>query len=317
MNLTRRNFLKTVGLLSVGASFFGAENFAEKKVFAAPDETKKFSYFRSAKIDKNIFRIRNAVGDLMYLVEGKNRAALIDTGIGVGDLKNYVQTLTKKPVIVLLTHGHVDHASGSIQFDEVYMNGKDNELFKQHTALETRKGYVGAVNPDLSKNLSDADYQPIDNPSRFKNLQEGMTFDLGGVHLDIFDIQGHTQGMTAILFRENKALLTGDGANMFTFLFSAETTGLKTYEKNLRQLQKVTAGKYDKIYCSHGNGDLTVDYLERLLEDLEIIFAGNDDKIPFDFMGSKAAIAFEIDANHNRLDAGIGNIVYDPARINL
>jgi len=298
MEITRRNFLKTAGILAASVGLLNPEKFFDKKVFAAQE--KNFNYFRSAKIDKNIFRIRNAVGDLMYLVEGKNRAALIDTGIGVGDLKNYVQTLTKKPVIVLLTHGHVDHASGTAQFEEIFMNSKDNELFKQHTALETRKGYVGATNPELAKNLSDADYQPLDNPSRFKNLQEGMTFDLGGVTLEIFDIQGHTQGMTAILFRENKSLLTGDGANMFTFLFSAETTGLKTYEKNLRRLKEITAKNFDKIYCSHGNGDLTVDYLDRLLEDCEIIFAGKDDKIPFEFMGSKAAIAFEIDKNHNR-----------------
>lgn len=313
MEITRRNFIKTAGIIAAGTTLFGTSELKSQKVLAASDS--KIADFRSAKIDKNVFRIKNGVGDLMYLVEGKNKAALIDTGIGIGDLKSYVQTLTDKPIFVLLTHGHVDHASGSAQFDEVYMNAKDNKLFLEHTALESRKGYTNATNPNYAKNLTDADYQPFDNPSRFKNLQEGMTFDLGGLHLDIYDIPGHTHGMVAILFRENKALLAGDGANMFTFLFLPESLGLRSYEKALRRLQKVTAKKYDKMYCSHGNGDLTIDYLERLLEDCEIIFAGKDDKVPFNFMGNKAAIAFEIDKNHNRVDAGIGNIVYDPLRI--
>ena len=43
--------------------------------------------------------------------------------------------------------------------------------------------------------------------------------------------------------------------------------------------------------------------------------AGKDDKVPFEFMGQKANIAYEIGPDHNRLDGGIGNIVYDPQRI--
>ena len=42
----------------------------------------------------------------MYLVEGSETAALIDTGMGSGDLAAYIKTLTKLPVIVLITHGH-------------------------------------------------------------------------------------------------------------------------------------------------------------------------------------------------------------------
>ena len=181
--------------------------------------------------------------------------------------------------------------------------------------LEARKGYVGGVSPAYAKCVTDADYQPVDSASRFKNLQEGMSFDLGGVHLDIYDLPGHTQGMTAILFRENKSLLAGDGANMFTFLFMPETLGLTSYKKSLQKFKKVTAGKFDKMYCSHGSGDLTVDYLDRMLENCDIILSGKDDKVPFNFMGINANIAFEIDPGHNRIDGGIGNIVYDPNRI--
>ena len=284
-------------------------------VSAAVQVAKTNTEFHSAKIDSNIVRIRDGAGGLMYLVEGKKYAALIDTGVGVGNLKSYVERMTDKPIVVILTHAHVDHASGTAQFDDVFMNKKDRFLYVQHTMMANRVGYVKACNPAWAETLTERNYQPEDDPSRFNDMSEGTTFDLGGVHLDIYDLPGHTQGSSAVLIRENRALLTGDGANMFTFLFSDETLGLTSYKESLIRLRNVTQGKYDKVYCSHGNGDLTVDYLDRLIEDCDIILSGQDDKVPFDFMGSHANIAFAIDPAHNRIDAGIGNIVYNPNRI--
>lgn len=313
-DITRREFFKLTGVAAAGLLF---NNFAEAASKPAPVKVQEtMADFRSSKIDKNVLRIRNGVGDLIYLIEGKNKAALIDTGIGIGNLKGYVEKFTRKPLIVLISHGHVDHASGTAQFDEVYMSKKDNALFKEHTKMENRMGYTGATNPPWAQTLTAANYQPLDDPDRFKDLKQGMTFDLGGVHLDIYDLAGHTQGMMAILIRENKALISGDGANMFTFLWSSETLGLTSYEKSVRQIKKLTDGKFNKMYCSHGSGDLTIDYFDRMLENIAMIKAGQDDAVDFEFMGLKSKIAFAIDSAHNRLDGGIGNIVYDPNRIN-
>lgn len=305
-----------LSMMTVLSPMAGSAQAAEGSSLQAAQTQEQLLPFRSAKIDYNITRIKDMTGDMIYLVEGKDKAALIDTGIGVGSLKTYVEKLTNKPLVVILTHGHVDHASGTAEFAEVYMSGKDKELFKEHTAFASRTGYIGGTNPQWAATVNTSDYRAEDNADRFKELKAGMTFDLGGVHLDIYDIPGHTQGMKAVLLRENRALITGDGANMFTFLFGKETLGLSSYEKSLRKLQQETAGKYDKVYCSHGSGDLTVDYLERLIEDCQQIKAGKDDKVPFEFMGQKANIAYEIGPDHNRLDGGIGNIVYAPERVN-
>ena len=66
--------------------------------------------FRSEKIQERITRIYAFSTELMYLVEGNDRAALLDTGSGIGFVRPYVETLTSKPISVFLTHGHVDHA---------------------------------------------------------------------------------------------------------------------------------------------------------------------------------------------------------------
>ena len=70
-------------------------------------------YFTSEKISDHVTRITNPSVVYSYLVEGDERAVLLDTGCGLGDLKAYVESLTDKPYEVVLTHGHVDHAGGA------------------------------------------------------------------------------------------------------------------------------------------------------------------------------------------------------------
>ena len=67
-------------------------------------------YFKSLKVTDSITQIEDLCGTKMYLVEGSERAVLIDTGIGLGNICKYVRKLTSKPLTVLITHGHVDHA---------------------------------------------------------------------------------------------------------------------------------------------------------------------------------------------------------------
>ena len=48
----------------------------------------------------------------VYLLIGEEKAMLIDSFYGQGDLRAFVETITDKPVIVANTHGHFDHTGG-------------------------------------------------------------------------------------------------------------------------------------------------------------------------------------------------------------
>lgn len=266
--------------------------------------------FFSEKCSEHVTRIYGLAGEQMYLVEGTQKAALVDTGSGAGSLRQYVETLTERPVIVLLTHGHVDHAMGAPEFDTVYMSRKDDYIYMQHRELEVRKRFL-SQSPKFAE-VAEEDYIPVTAPDGFLDMEEGDVFDLGGVSIGIYACAGHTRGSVCMLIREERTLITGDACNAFTFLFDAYSTGLSTYEKNLTKLKAKTAGKFDRVYLSHGPGR---DYPAVLLEVCEDIKSGNADDVPFESRGRKAHIARALAKEGGRLDGKLGNIVYDKARI--
>ena len=64
-------------------------------------------YYETHKVEDGITRIESLqTGEYMYLIEGTDRAILIDTGMGLGNIKEYVDGLTKLPYDVVL-HGYV------------------------------------------------------------------------------------------------------------------------------------------------------------------------------------------------------------------
>lgn len=94
--------------------------------------------FKTERISEHITRIYGFCTEMMYLVEGEKDAVLIDTGSGYFSLKQCVDQLTDKPVKVLMTHGHVDHAMGAGEFEEIYLNHKDEAVYREHA----RKSFV-------------------------------------------------------------------------------------------------------------------------------------------------------------------------------
>lgn len=269
---------------------------------------------KTEKISKRVTRIFAFTSELMYLVEGDEKAALLDTGSGLGSLSECVKELTDKPVIVLITHGHVDHALGAAEFSEVYMNRNDDYIFNQHVDMAFRKAYLSSVPPEIK--FTDADIVPPLNVESFSNIRGGDSFDLGGVTVDVYDCPGHTRGSVVFLIREERSLLLGDACNPFTFMFDDYSTTITEYEKSLHKLLNEVKGKYDTVFLSHGDGNGHKDMIEGVIKVCEDIRSGNTEDIPFTFMGrSGGFIAKAVDSQNVRIDGGIGNIIYNKDRI--
>ncbi len=156
--------------------------------------------------------------DDMFLLEGEDAALLIDTGTGIGDLKGYVETLTDKPVTVVLTHGHVDHAGGVRQFDKVWVHSDDFEAVRTLT-VEARRGYAANFLGSLPRNIEKPSFalEDITDYSRdlpeLLPLEDGHVFDLGGRKVEVIHTPGHTPGEVVLIDHGARILFSGDAAN--------------------------------------------------------------------------------------------------------
>jgi hydroxyacylglutathione hydrolase len=262
-------------------------------------------FFNCEKVAAHVTRIADPTNVYAYLVEGTERAALIDTGSGIGNLKAFVGSLTRLPVVVICTHGHVDHASGTFGFDTVYLNEKDHALAKIHTTVEFRRDFIGDVAAE--------DLVP-QRASGYLNLSDGQVFDLDGLTLEAVALPGHTQGSMCILLRELRILLLGDACNSGTFLFLPESSTVEQYKHELRNLLR-REREYDAVWFSHPHNGGAKTIVNECIEVCDAIMAGKTDDAPFSFVGQTARIAMAINPDFSRVDGKTANIVYHPDKV--
>lgn len=272
-------------------------------------------FYKSEKVNDSLTVIRSLTGELLYLAEGKEKAVLIDTCVGAGHLKTYVSELTGKPLTVLLTHGHVDHAMGAPEFENVYMNYEDIPLYQSQCSLEERKGYLQAGLGETAGQFEEDFFVLPDPDYHFLNLEDGMEFDLGGLHIDVFSFPGHTAGSMVLLLREMKILILGDSCNNSTFLFGEEACPLEEYMETLKRVKDRLQGRYDRVFLSHHDMETGTEIMDNVLDVCQQALDGNADDIPFDFMGNHAYIAKKCNEHFQREDGKCGNIIYSKEKL--
>ena len=78
------------------------------------------------------------------------KALLIDTGMGEGDLAGLVSQLTDLPVEVAVTHPHLDHMHWIDKFSRVYLHKEDIAPLKEHPeSYPSALSHPGASLPEL------------------------------------------------------------------------------------------------------------------------------------------------------------------------
>ena len=272
-------------------------------------------YFKSEKVNEAVTAIRSRSGEIMYLVEGKEKAILIDTCVGVKGLRKMVEGLTNKPITVLITHGHVDHAMGAPEFEDIYMNPADREVYSQHRSMENRKGYIASCIGGLEDWMNDdSNFVPESEPD-FKVLKNGDIFDLGGKHVEVYSLSGHTQGTMVVLLPEERILITGDGCNNATFLFDEFSLTVEEYRENLIYIQEKLEGRFDCCFMMHHDMKASKELLKNVIQICDAIMEGKSDDMEFNFMDNINYIAKRSDNRFVREDGGEGNIIYNKNKV--
>lgn len=271
-------------------------------------------FYSSEKINTHMTAIRSLTGEIMYLIEGREKAVLVDTCLGVGHLKDFVENLTEKPLTVLLTHGHVDHAMGAPEFEVVYMNPADRKVYEAMSPLEERKGYLRANLGGRLPDFKEEDYV-LPEKKEFRNLYDGQIFDLGEVHVEVYALPGHTRGTMVMLVPEEEVLILGDACNNATFLFDENSLSVEEYRENLIQVQEKLKGRFRETCLCHHVIKASADMIKSVISVCDEVMAGSADDVSFDFMGNHAFVAKKASERFQRLDGGEGNIIYSKEKI--
>ncbi len=229
-----------------------------------------FGSYMAWKADEQTWFINFMNGtENMYLLEGEERALLIDTGYGVGNLRAFVEKLTDKPIVVANTHFHPDHAAGNGEFELAYMSAG--------AALDAPSvNNPGALPFDLTV-LPHADYEKV-------YMGEGDVIELGGRMIEIFDVlPAHCNSSLFFLDRSHRMFFCGDEmeaaqVNLFDNSKNPKVhyDGLErlcNFKKNCEKIERLFP-QFDYLLPNHNGFPITKSYVKDYIELVDAIFDG-------------------------------------------
>jgi glyoxylase-like metal-dependent hydrolase (beta-lactamase superfamily II) len=202
---------------------------------------------------------------ISYLIVGSNKSLLLDTGLGIGDMKKLVSELTPLSLIVVNTHTHIDHVGGNYQFQEIYgMNtdftrenakGKPHEVAREEVSEEaiwkpTPPGF--SAESFTSKPFSIT-----------RTLHNGDQFDLGDKTLEVIFTPGHTPDSLCLIDRKNRFLFTGDTFYPAPIYVHVPGSDFKQFTQSAAMLAALRKD-VDFLMPAHNETLLTADYLLKL-----------------------------------------------------
>ena len=224
----------------------------------------------------------------VFVIVGEERALVVDTGTGIGDLKGLIEErITDKPYDVVLTHNHVDHMGGAGWFDKVYIHPYDMEhpdpTFPP--ALEGRKLFAGVIREGSGKYYAytEEDIRPWPKEPEMLPLRDGQIFDLGGRKVTVWFCPGHTNGEVVLIDDLSRTLICGDACNgnwLFDCSMSEDPReSAKTAVEALKRIYNMR-DQYDVMINSHhdfrGYGSpLPDDMLPNLITLMEQVLSGD------------------------------------------
>ncbi|MBO6054820.1 MAG: MBL fold metallo-hydrolase [Oscillospiraceae bacterium] len=270
--------------------------------------------FQSESLTPFLTRITLPGDVYAFLILGSDRALLVDTGFGYGDLKSYVDTLTDLPYEVVLTHGHLDHAPGAGPFSRVYMNRRDLEIYALHADPEVRLN--GMRSPYSQSDPPDpALLQAAPAGDFFLPLEEHPLFDLGGLTVRAVPLPGHTPGGTVLLLEEPRILIAGDMLCSMTLLTLPCCLSVEEYLESLRAFRDSWSGTFDQIYYSHPHNRGGTEILDEMIRLCEDILAGKDDQLASAMGPGPGRLARRMGRDLRPEDGTSANLIYLPEQL--
>jgi len=173
---------------------------------------------------------------------------IIDPG---DEPERIIDEITKRnftPVMILLTHGHVDHISGV----PMIMDHYDIPLYVSEKEMPLLKS--------ANRNMSALTGHPVTLEKNIHNVTEGETLSFGSVTLKVIETPGHSPG--GICFLSGMTLFCGD--TLFYGSVGRSDFEGSSHEQLIASITEKLLALPDETICLPGHGPSTTIGQERL-----------------------------------------------------
>lgn len=196
---------------------------------------------------------------MSFLVLGSERNLLIDTGMGMFDIKKEIEALSDKPLMVVNTHTHFDHIGGNHQFDYVHVFNFPQAIARLNNGVSTAEvasnftpGAFHYSKP-LPFNL-DEFYIHSKPAKEIIPIEEGFVFHLGDRDFRVIHTPGHSPDSIMLVCDKEKILFTGDTfypASLYAHIQKSDglNSTYSIYKNTMDQLAKQYSDY--QLYTSH------------------------------------------------------------------
>jgi glyoxylase-like metal-dependent hydrolase (beta-lactamase superfamily II) len=212
-----------------------------------------------------------------YLVEGEERVAVLDTGMGFGDFKGLADSLSGRQPVVLLSHAHFDHIGDAWKYDDVQVHPAEADDLRAGYPQERMRRWFEAEYLRGVPLPPGADPESACIPGKEPTgyLNDGDEIDLGGRILRVYHTPGHSPGGITLIDRTGRLMFPGDAIYAGPMFAHNVYGDPAAYRDSLRLLAEL-AGEVDTVYPSHNAVPLTPDDVRRMHAAYEEIWAGRE-----------------------------------------
>lgn len=228
---------------------------------------------------------------ISYLVIGTEKAALIDTGMGIVDLKPEIDRFCELPIVVVNTHSHVDHMGSNHQFMDIGAFDHPFEIDRiesGYTHQECMAFMLPGSYINLPRSFNLEKYRIKPSPLTRK-LQHLDTISLGKRSLTVYHTPGHSPGSICLLEEPNKLLFTGDTVYPGTLIMNLLESDLQSYLNSLKQLAELR-DTVNQLCPAHNEAIAHAALLVSVLHAVELAASG---KINFEQRKKSRIFKFE------------------------
>lgn len=223
------------------------------------------NWFTVERIDENTYAIseyRHWEETHCYLLCGAEKALLIDTGLGVANIRNVVDSLTSLPVTAVTTHVHWDHIGGHRYFENIAVHEAENDWLsvKFPIPLQAVRHNLMCRPCAFPEDFDISKYQIFQGAPQ-KILQDGDCLDLGNRQLTVIHTPGHSPGHCCFYEPEKKYLYSGDLIYSGCLDAFYPTTDPALFWQSLRNIQRL---EVSRVLPGHHQLSVLVDLIRRV-----------------------------------------------------